>query len=79
MLNANTEENAVLFLQHLQDFKCIAKKYIEILYSHYSENKILMKSTCLAIANKVFSDFDLTQKKPTMENTTTLNNDDLPF
>lgn len=80
LLNVNTEENAVLFLQHLQDFKCIAKKYIEILYSHYSENKILMKSTCLIIANKVFSNFDLTQKEPTTKNTTTLDNDDdLPF
>ena len=80
IVGAKSKEEALQFLNVLKDIKDIEKRYVDILYSHYTDNLILMGNECLKVVNPIFEQngLDTIKRKSPIE-TPVPQNIDLPF
>lgn len=80
IVGAKSKDEALQFLNVFKDINEVEKRYVDILYSHYADNHILMENECLKIANPIFEQngLDTIKRKSPIE-TPVPQNIDLPF
>lgn len=80
-MGAKSKDEALQFLNVFKDINEVEKRYVDILYSHYADNHILMENECLKIANPIFEQngFETIKKRVVVEEVSTTQNTDLPF
>ena len=80
IVGAKSKDEALQFLNVFKDINEVEKRYVDILYSHYADNHILMENECVKIANPIFEQNGIeTIKKKSPIETPVPQNIDLPF
>lgn len=80
IISANEKDDAIRFLELLQNIENVEKRYIDNLYTHYTSNNTLMLNECLKVANVLFEQNGYAKiTKQVSKTNTELQNFDLPF